>query len=131
MRFVCFTWLALLVLVSAAPAKRKSAKPPDVELLASNGRHNEGRIALDGRVRNTGEKPIESLTLVFDFLDSDGVLLTSQKSPIDEETFEPGKEAAFHFELSAPPRAIKYLVNAFDGAGRELRIAKGGPFVID
>lgn len=110
---------------------RKTPKPPDVEVAASSARRNEGRIGLDGRVRNSGEKPIASLTLVFDFLDSDGVLLTSQKSAIEEEVLEPGKEAGFHFELDAPPRAIKYRVNAFDGTGRELRVVKGGPFTID
>jgi hypothetical protein len=131
MRFVLLALLATATAIPALSAKRKTPKPPDVEVLAATGRRNEGRIGLDGRVLNSGEKPIPSLTLAFDFLDSDGVLLTSQKSAIEEEVLEPGKEAVYHFELDAPPRAIKYRVNAFDGTGRELRIAKGGPFTID
>ncbi|HZT34268.1 MAG TPA: FxLYD domain-containing protein [Bryobacteraceae bacterium] len=123
--------VALAVSMCAADAMRKAPKPPDLEVLAASARHNEDRISLDGRVRNTGEKAISSLTLAFDFLDSDGTLLTTQKNAIDEELLEPGKEAVFRFEVDAPPRAIKVRINAFDGNERELRVAKAGPFVID
>lgn len=123
--------LALFALVVSFCAADAMRKPPDVELLAPIAHHNEDRISLDGHVRNTGEKTIETLTLAFDFLDSDGTLLTTQKSAVEEEVFVPGKELAFHFEVDAPPRAIKFLVNAFDGDGRELRVGKPGPYPIE
>ncbi|HWB98032.1 MAG TPA: hypothetical protein VG672_15065 [Bryobacteraceae bacterium] len=128
MRFVLSALLVLAASLATAAAMRK---PPDIELVHLTAHHNEDHISLDGRVSNTGEKAIETLTLAFDFLDSGGILLTTQKSAIEEDVLEPGKVVMFHFDVDAPPRAIKFRVNAFDGDGRELRVGGAGPFVIE
>src|SRR5438093_423894 len=81
--------------------------------------------------RISGEKPIKQLTLLFDFMAPGRQVITTQKAAIDEERLEPGKEAVFHMELNDPPRSVEFQINAADGSGRELRIAKAGPFPIE
>jgi len=48
---------------------------------------------VDGRVRNSGEKPIKQLMLVFDFMAPGKQVITTQKGAIDEELLAPGQEA--------------------------------------
>ncbi len=88
-------------------------------------------MSVDGRIRNSSEKPIKQLMLVFDFIAPGKLVITTQKAPIDEELLEPGKEAVFHMELNAPPRSVEFQINASDGSGRELRVARPGPFPIE
>ena len=120
---------AILLLTLSGADKKK--KPPDIQIVECNSRRDDGRITFDGRVRNTGEKTITGLILLFDFLSSDKILLTTLKGPVDDEVLEPGKDANFHLESDAPPRAIRYQLNAVDHGGRDLRVANAGPFAID
>ena len=120
--------LALAVVSTAAERKKK---PPDVEVVEASAHRGEIKVSVDGRIRNSGEKPIKQLMLVFDFMAPGRQVITTQKAPIDEELLEPGKEAVFHMELNAPPRSVEFQINASDGAGRELRVAKSGPFPIE
>ena len=122
--------LALALAVTSTAADRKK-KAPDVEVLEASAHRGESKISIDGRVRNSGEKPIKQLTLLFDFMAPGRQVVTTQKAAIDEERLEPGKEAAFHMELNDPPRSVEFQINAADGSGRELRIAKAGPFPIE
>ena len=120
--------LALAVVSTAAERKKK---PPDVEVVEASAHRGEIKVSVDGRIRNSGEKPIKQLMLVFDFMAPGRQVITTQKAPIDEELLDPGKEAVFHMELNAPPRSVEFQINASDGAGRELRVAKSGPFPIE
>ena len=122
--------LVLLLVVGSAAADKKK-KPPDVDILAASARRGESKISLEGKLRNSGEKPIKTLMLLFDFMAPGRQVVTTQKAPIDEEVLEPGQEAVFHMELNDPPRSVKFQINAADGSGRELRVAHGGPFAID
>ncbi len=123
--------LTVSVCILAADKKRKNAKPPDVTVLQSAARRSESKIAIDGRVKNTGEKPILELTLLFDFLAPGRAVITTQKASIDEETLPPGAEAAFHVELNDQVRAVEYQLGAVDRNQRDLRVANPGPFVIE
>jgi hypothetical protein len=120
--------VALIVIPSAA---QKKHRPPDVEVLEATGRRSEDTVSVDGRVRNTGEKPIKELTLLFNFFSPDKEAIATERGEIDEVVLEPGKEASFHMEANAPPRAIQFEIGAQDGSGRELRLAKGGPYTIE
>ncbi len=120
--------LALAVVSTAAERKKK---PPDVEVVEASAHRGEIKVSVDGRIRNSGEKPIKQLMLVFDFMAPGRQVITTQKAPIDEELLDPGKEAVFHMELNAPPRSVEFQINASDGGGRELRVAKSGPFPIE
>jgi hypothetical protein len=114
----------LLAIMASALAQKKQPKPPEVELLEVTAHRDEGRINLDGRVKNVGEKPIRGLTVVYDFLDSDKHVISSGKGGIEEASLVPGDEAEFHAQLQAPPRATSFQVNFEDGGGKDLRLAK-------
>jgi hypothetical protein len=117
-----------LALLSGADKKKK---PPDIQIVECSGRRADNRITFDGKVRNTGEKTIHGLVLLFDFLSSDNVILTTLNGPVEEEVLESGKESTFHLEADAPPRAVRYQLNAVDHSGRDLRVANAGPFAIE
>ena len=123
--------ILVLALVVGSVAAQKKKKPPDVEVLEASAHRGEVKISVDGRLRNSGEKPIKELTLSFDFLAPGNQMVTTETGAIEEEVLEPGKEAAFHMESSAPPRAVAFQINAADGSGRQLRVAKSGPFPIE
>jgi len=131
MKLALIVLLGLSLSLSAAEKKRKSPKPPDISILQTAAHRSEGKIALDGRIRNSGEKTIEGLVLLFDFMAPGRSVITTQKSRIDEEVLAPGEEAVFHVELNDPVRAVEYQLAAVDRADRELRVANAGPFVID
>ena len=122
-------FLAILGLSLSGADKKK--KPPDVTILEATARRNVGLIALDGRVRNTGEKPIRGLILLFDFMAPGKQVISTEKGPVEDEELAPGKESSFHLETNAPPRSVQIQLNAVDHAGRDLRVANAGPFAID
>jgi len=123
-----FILVVSLALFSTAADKKK---PPDVQILEASARRGERKVSLEGRLRNSGEKPIKALMLVFDFMAPGRQVVTTQKAPIDEELLDPGAEAVFHMELNDPPRSVEFQINAAEGSGRELRVAGGGPFPIE
>src|SRR5262249_17434446 len=118
-----------LALTSTAADKKK--KPPEVQILQASAHRGESKVSLEGRLRNSSEKRIKTLMLLFDFMAPGRQGVTAQKAPIDEELLEPGGEAVFHMELNDPPRSVEFQINAADGSGRELRVAGGGPFPIE
>ena len=120
-----------LSLVVASLAAEKKKKPPDLEILEASAHRGESQVSVDGRVRNSGEKPIKSLTLLFDFLSPGKQVVATEKGTIDEEVLQPGQEAAFHMEANTPPGSVAFQIGAADGSGRELRVAKAGPFPIE
>lgn len=121
--------LAILMLCVSAADKKK--KPPDVTVIECKSRRGDGKITFDGKVRNTGERTIHGLVLLFDFLSSDKELLTTLKGPVEEDVMETGAESNFHLESDEPPRAVRYLLNAVDQGGRDLRVSNPGPFAIE
>jgi len=122
--------LTAILVLSLSGADRKK-KPPDIQVVECNSRRGDGKITFDGRVRNSSEKTITGLMLLFDFLSTDNVILTTLKGPVEDEVLEPGKESTFHLESDEPPRAVRYQLNAVDHGGRDLRLANAGPFAID
>jgi hypothetical protein len=101
-----------------------------VQIVEAKARRvEEGRLSMDGRVR--AGKTIKGLTLTFDFLTSDGVLLSSQKTTVEDDELKRGDESSFHAETENPPGSVRFKIRAFDGDGRQLRVGNDGPFVID
>jgi hypothetical protein len=121
--------VAALCLCSHAQDKKK--KPPDVQVIETSARRDEGKIKLDGRVRVTAEKPLRGLVVVFDFVSPERAVISTEKTVIDEETMNNGQEGSYHVETHDLARAVRYQIRAFDVNDRELRIANGGPFVIE
>lgn len=124
----------LLILVLAAlcaSGADKKRKPPDVEVVDAAGHRSEGSVTIEGRVRNTGEKPIKGMVLLFDFMASGRAVIATQKIALDDELLEPGKESTFRVQTNDPVRAVEFQLNAVDESGRDLRVAKAGPFPIE
>jgi len=124
MKLVAF----VLCLCALAAAQRRA----DVQVVEAKARRvEEGKIAIDGKVKVTAEKPVKGLVIVFDFLSTEGENLTSQKIRVDDDVLDRGEESAFHAATMNPPGAVRFRMRAFDGADRELRLGNSGPFVIE
>jgi hypothetical protein len=126
-------WVILILALAVTPtsAQKKKRKPPDLEVLEVTAHRGEDKVSVDGRVRNSGEKPVKELTLLFNFFAPGNEAIDTEKGTIDEEILEPGKVAAFHMEANAPPRAVQFEIEGQDGSGRELRVGNAGPFTIE
>src|SRR5438874_27107 len=120
-RVLLFLFLSL-VCATGADKKHKTAKPPDVEVLESSAHRAEGKIAVDGRLRNSSEKHLKGVVLLFDFMAPGHAVVTTQKGPVEDEVLEPGAESSFRMELNDPVRAVQFQINAVDESGRELRV---------
>src|SRR5258708_18062230 len=70
-----------LALTSTAAGKKK--KPPDVQIVEASARRGESKVSLDGRLRNSGEKPIKALILLCDFMAPVRHDATKQKAATD------------------------------------------------
>lgn len=102
-----------------------------MQVLETAAHRGEGTIALDGRVRNCGEKPVRKLIILFDFLGPDGQVITTQRFETDEPLLEPGQDTTFHAKVTDPVRAVRYRMNATDPDSRDFKITNPGPFVIE
>ena len=131
MRRFAIVLLVLATLLYSQDKKRKPPKPPDVTILSVHGQRLPHRVAIDGRAKNTGLKPIAGLMLLIDFLGTDNQVLTTKKGPVEAELLELGAEADFRLEVTDPVRAVRFQFNAEDAGGRDLRVENRGPFVIE
>jgi hypothetical protein len=120
--------LACVLLCGAARKKRQLA----IEVLETTARRNgDGNISMDCRVRNSCDRQIDKLIVLFDFLAPGGAVISTQRFPVDEIRLEPGAESSVHAKLADQVRAVRYRVGATDSVGREFVVANAGPFVID
>jgi hypothetical protein len=123
--------IGIACLCAFAGNQKGRKKPPDIEVLESHVRRDTDEIKLDGRVRNTGEKPLRGLVVVFDFLSPEGGVVSSERTEAAEDVLGPGQESSYRAVTGDPPRAVRYSIRAFDAAERELRVANSGPFTIE
>ena len=112
-----------------AEKKGGRAKPPEVELVEGTARRQDGAIAVDGKVKNSGDKSIKRLVLLFRFLDPSQNTVAVRKDEI-ESVMEPGDTAEFHSQVPEPPGATHFQVEFEDGRGRVLRAAQTEPTAI-
>jgi hypothetical protein len=120
-RFPLLFLLAVLCLTGA----EKKKKQPDLEVLELKVQRIEGKVAVDGRVRNTGEKTWEGVMISFDFLAPGNVPVTTQKTNLDDEVMAPGQESGFRAEMVDPVRAVECVISgAEDKVGHDLRLSK-------
>ncbi|MDQ2901915.1 MAG: hypothetical protein M3Y07_19280 [Acidobacteriota bacterium] len=131
MKFTVLILTITALTLSGADKKRKNNKAAEIEMTEVSVKRSEGLVNIDTRARNVGEKPIRGLTLVFQFFGPQHVPLTSQKAKVEEESLEPGGEAAIYAQLNDPPRAVTLEISAVDEPGHDLRVAKPGPYPIE
>jgi hypothetical protein len=125
-------FVLLLAAVPLAYPQKKAPqpKPAVIEVVKATAQRDADLLALDGHVRNTGERPATDLVVIVDVLDSDKRTLTTQKGESDPSTVEPGEEAEFHAQMALPPRAVSIRLSFEDGSGRDLKSSNTGPFAI-
>ena len=116
--------------IVAAAKKKSQAKGPEIEILEHSAKIEEGRVNLDGRVKNLLDRPVHKLTVIYEILDSDKNVLTRQKGAIDEEELPPGEEAGFSAQITYVARSVYYRFEFEDASERELRSENTGPFAI-
>ena len=125
--------VALATLSVAADRKRNQAppRPAEIEIVEITARRGEGRVSLDGRVKNTGERAAAGIVLLFDFMAPGRQVITTKRGNLEIETLEPGEEAEFHVYAPEPPRAVEIRVQVQDGSERDLKVIKPGPYAIE
>ena len=121
--------LAACSLLAFVPQKAK--KPADVRIVETKAARDGGKISVDGKVKVTGEKTLRGLVIVLDFRSPEKEVVTSQKTLVEEDSMERGREGVFHNEMRDPPRAVNYTIRAFDNHEKELSVANAGPFIIE
>lgn len=113
--------LLFALLLLPAPAQKKP-KPPEIEIVSSRAARQDRVIAVDGRVKNVGEKSIRKIVVSFDFMGADDRVLTTKHAGIGQEELAPGEETDFSLQLEDTPKAAYFRVKMLeDGSGRELR----------
>ena len=122
---------ALAVWLSIAGAYQKPKKPPDVEVIETKARREDGKILVDGRVRVTAEKPLHGLVIVFDLVSPENGVLTSLNAEVEPDLIERGQERTYHSVTAEQVRAVKIKIRAFDSGEKELRVSNTGPFPIE
>lgn len=129
-------WLPTLVLLSAAlllsqTSNKKAPKPPDLEVLEVSATRHGDQIHVDGKVRNSGLKPLDKVVVIVDFFAPNRKPMVSKRGPVDAEVLEPGDEADFKLAMSDPGQLVSIELQAVDRRERDLRLSRTGPFSID
>jgi len=124
---------ALLLLIascSLAAEQKRKAPPLQIEVLEAKAERSQGKIMLDGQIRNSGSRTLQKLILIFDLLDADRKTISRRSGPIDEKILPPGEESAFHFFIPDHARAVEINVRS-EHSGLEITVVQPGPYPID
>lgn len=124
-------WILTLASLCFPAAEGRKQAPFQVEITEITARRVERQILVDGRVRNSSGRPLESVVLLFDFLSPEARVVTTRKGALEEALLEDGQEAAFHFRMPDAVRAVWFRVRAQARGGREPEVRNGGPFPIE
>lgn len=125
-------FLLFILAAAALPAQRKpQPKPAEIELSDVTVRREGQRVTIDGRLKNTGERPAKKLTIFIEFRSPDDQIITTRRAGIDEEALEPGAETELHAQVPDPVRAVNIRFSFEDGSGRYLKGINAGPFNIE
>jgi hypothetical protein len=127
---------AFLLLLALTPAliaqkNKQQLRDPEIQVLEATVRRDEGRITIDARLKNTGEKPARDLRIFYEVLDSDRQVLTRQRGGIEQKDLDPEDEVEVQAQMHFHARAVSVRVEFEDGAGRNLKGTNTGPFVIE
>jgi len=124
-------FLLIATLLYPQTKKSKKHKGPEAAIEKIEVHRDGDVVTLDGTVKNIGIKPIQGMTLHFEFFAPNRESLTILNGPVDAAVIEPGDEAEFKLQVKYPTRAVELKVEAFDKDRRDLSLAKNGPFPID
>jgi hypothetical protein len=126
--------LASVLLVAAlvlGQSNKKAPKPPDLEIVEVTATRHGADIHVDGKVRNTGAKPLEKVSIIVDFFAPNRKPMVSKRGPVEADVLEPGDEAVFTLAMNDPGQLVHIELQAVDRKERDLRLSRTGPFAID
>ena len=122
----------LLVLVLALTlVAEKPRKAAEVTVSSFSAARKAGVIEMEAALANSGSKPLAGLRVSFQLFTSDHRPLTTQQAAAEEATLNPGEESRIEAQMPDAPGAVRVEVAVTDGAGRELRVGKPGPYDIE
>jgi hypothetical protein len=123
-------WLAAAVVGDSPKRKAKEEKPPEIVLTKIAVTRDASVVRVDGLVKNTAGKAVRGVVLYFEFLDSDGRMITRKSITVIDDELEDGETEEFMAQTPNPPRAIRIRLDAEDSQGRYLRVDRPGPYPI-
>lgn len=123
--------ICLIVAVNAMSSGAAKPKPVEVTVLEIAVHRENGLITIDTRVKNSGVRKLQSLTVIFRFLAESRSVVTTQHYDVDDKTLEPGDEAEIHAQLKDAARAVDVQVLASEDGDRILHVGNAGPFAIE
>ena len=126
----------LLLLATAVPSawpqkKAPQPKPAVIEVTSFKAHRDGDLLAIDGELKNTGERPAANLVIIVDVLNADKQAVTTQKGSSEPATVDPGEEGEFHAQMALPAKAVYIRLSFEDGSGRDLKSTNTGPFTIE
>jgi hypothetical protein len=111
--------------------RAKGPRPPDLAVVTFKVHREPGVVAVEGRVRNNSDRVLRGLVVFFEFLESDGKMITRKNTMVTNASVEPGEEEEFLTQTVDPVRAVHVRLDAEDKDGRYLRVDKPGPYAIE
>lgn len=131
---VCVLAVSLAWPLLAQKGKRSAKdkeKPPELEVVELRIARDGKLVNLDGRVRNISAKPMKGIVLFFEFLESDGKMISRMIADVTKEVVPPGEDSAFETQTKDQSRAVSVRVDAEDAEGRYFRVDRPGPHEIE
>ena len=125
----------ILALLSASfsslgQQRRKQENVSRIEVRELKAGRAEGRITIDGVIRNTGVRPLTKLVLLFDLQDAERKTISRRRGAVEEPVLDQGDEYSFNFYVADHARAVEVSVAA-EARGLEINVAKAGPYLIE
>jgi hypothetical protein len=111
--------------------KNKVPKPPELEVVSLHAARGGKGIELEVKVTNSGVRPLNRVTLVFEFRETEGRIVSAREIQVDQLVLAQGDETELNLETPDQVRAVHVTVAGRDKEGRELVIAQNGPFPIE
>jgi uncharacterized protein (DUF58 family) len=130
-RLVLLLAPALMLAAAGKKARRRSRTWIEMVELTIRRVPEDGTVSVEGRVRNSGERPIRGLYVVFHVLAPGGEEVARQRGNVEDDPFEPGQEYEFHWQMKDPVRGVAVQVAARDAGGFEVEVQKAGPYTIE
>lgn len=110
---------------------KEKEKPPEIEVIELKIARDGKVVNVDGRVRNISAKPMKGIVLFFEFLESDGKMISRMIADVTKEVVPPGGDSGFETQTKDQSRAVSVRVDAEDVDGRYFRVDRPGPYEIE
>ncbi|MGD0200673.1 MAG: FxLYD domain-containing protein [Bryobacteraceae bacterium] len=130
-RLVLLLAPALMLAAAGKEARRPSRTRIEMVELKIRRVPEDGTVSVEGRLRNSGERPIRGLHVVFCVLAPGGEEVARQRGDVEQDPFEPGQEYEFHWQMKDPVRGVEVRVVARYAGELEVEVQKAGPYTIE